>query len=147
VQSFVLEKEALLMRLEVHASDQRMPAIAGFHQWFRYELTDGTTASIAFSPALRLADRAGLMTATNDLGQRPWDDAFIDLTGAPAISWVGGPNLRLESDASVWVYYEQLPSAFCTEPWTGPPNSIETEWATVVTPGHPLVLNFAIRFD
>ena len=147
VQSFILEKFALLMRLEVHSSGQRMPAIAGFHPWFRYELDDGTTASIAFSPTSRLAERAGVMVVTDDLGQRPWDDVFVGLTGPPAISWVGGPSLRLESDASVWVYYEELPGAFCIEPWTGPFDSIETERATVVTPGHPLVLNFAIRFD
>jgi aldose 1-epimerase len=147
VQSFVLEESALLVRLEVHSSGQRMPAIAGFHPWFRYELDDGATASIVFSPTSRLVQRAGRMVATNDLGQRPWDDAFVGLTGPPSISWVGGPNLRLESDAQVWVYYEQLPGAFCIEPWTGPFDSIETEWATVVTPGQPLVLNFAIRFD
>ena len=146
VQSFVLTNSELTMRLEVHSFGHRMPAIAGFHPWFRYQLNDGTTASITFSPTSRLADVGGDLTATDDLGRRPWDEAFVDLTEPPTISWAGGPSLTLESDAPVWVYYEKLPGAFCIEPWTGPLNGIETDWANVVTPGNPLVLNFIIRF-
>jgi aldose 1-epimerase len=146
VQSFVLTNSELAMRLEVHSFGHRMPAIAGFHPWFRYQLDDGTTASVTFAPTLRLAEVGGDLIATDDLGPRPWDEAFTDLTEPPAISWIGGPSLTLESDAPVWVYYEKLPGAFCIEPWTGPFNGIETQWANVVTPGNPLVLNFTIRF-
>jgi aldose 1-epimerase len=145
-QTFLLEESALLMRLEVHSSGQRMPAIAGFHPWFRRDLDGAAAASVTFSPTSRLVKRDGVMVATGDLGRRPWDDAFIGLSEPPTISWAGGPSLRLESNASVWVYYEELPGAFCIEPWTGPYDSIETEWATVVTPDYPLVLNFAIRY-
>lgn len=147
VQSFRLNECALQMRLEVHSSGQRMPAIAGFHPWFRCRLDDGAEASVTFSPTSRLVDRSGGVLSTNNLGQRPWDEAFVGLAEPPTISWVGGPSLKLASDASVWVYFEELPGAFCIEPWTGPFNGIETKWARVVTPGNPLVLNFEIQFD
>ena len=147
VQSFVLEESALLMRLEVHSSEPRMPAIAGFHPWFRSQLNDGATASITFLPSSKLTYREGILVADDELGSRPWDNAFVGLAEPPVISWAGGPRLRLESDASVWVYYETLPGAFCIEPWTGPFEGLETKWSSVVTPDEPLVLNFTIWFD
>jgi aldose 1-epimerase len=146
VQSFVLDESGLLMRLEVHSSARPMPAIAGFHPWFRDQLDGGERALIQFSPSRQLIERAGIIVPTDSFDRRPWDAAFIELTEPPTISWPGGPSITLESDAPVWVYYEQLPGAFCIEPWTGPFNSIDTEWAKVVVPGHPLVLSFAIRF-
>jgi aldose 1-epimerase len=145
-QTFVLDDPTLMLRLEVHSSRGRMPAIAGFHPWFRREMDDGAAASVDFSPQKRLVWRGDRLVATDDLGERPWDDLFVGLQRSPRISWPGGPILTLESTASIWVYYERTPIAFCLEPWTGPSGGLETEWAFIVTPKNPLILDFTIRF-
>ncbi len=145
VQSFVLDATSLTMRLEVHSSRDRMPAVAGFHPWFPRRIESGATADVEFNPTKRLVRSAGRRVASTDLGERPWDDLFVELRHRPRISWPGGPSLTLESDAPVWVYYERMPDGFCIEPWTGA-NGLDPEWTTTVVPGKPLKLNFTIRF-
>jgi aldose 1-epimerase len=143
-QSFRLDRSSLQMRLEVHSSGDSMPAVAGFHPWFRRSLGADRPVTVNFSPGRRLIGLAGEHVATADLGTRPWDDLFVDLAAPPSVSWPGGPTLTLMSSAPIWVYYERLPEGFCIEPWTGPVNGLASPWAAVVTPGHPLVLELVI---
>lgn len=143
-QSFHLDGSALRMRLEVHCPAGSMPAIAGFHPWFRRSLGAGRAARVSFSPGRRLIHRDGRHIATTDLGNRPWDDLFVDVSGPPSISWPDGPTLTLVSDAPIWVYYERMPEGFCLEPWTGPYDGLGTRWAAVVSPGDPLVLELSM---
>jgi aldose 1-epimerase len=143
-QSFRLERSSLQMRLEVHCLDGRMPVIAGFHPWFRRSLGADRPVTVGFSPGRRLIHRAGCHVPTADLGPRPWDDLFLDLAAPPSVSWPGGPALTLVSSAPIWVYYERMPEGFCIEPWTGPFNGLDSRWATVASPGDPLVLELAI---
>jgi len=146
-QSFRLDDSSLQMRLEVHCRAGRMPAIAGFHPWFRRSLGADRPATVSFSPGRRLVQRHGRHVPTRDLGPRPWDDLFLDLAASPSISWPEGPTLTLVSSAPLWVYYERLPEGFCIEPWTGPFNGLGTSWDAVVSPGSPLVLELAIVID
>lgn len=143
-QSFRLDDSSLQMRLEVHCRDGRMPAIAGFHPWFRRSLGADRSATVSFSPGRRLLHGADGHVTTADLGPRPWDDLFVDVAAPPSISWPGGPTLTLVSSAPIWVYYERMPEGFCIEPWTGPFNGLGSPWATVVSPGDPLVLELTI---
>lgn len=143
-QSFRLGPASLEMRLEVHCLDGSMPVIAGFHPWFRRSLGADRPATVGFAPGRRLIERAGQHIATTDLGPRPWDDLFLDVAAPPSISWPGGPTVTLESSAPIWVYYERMHEGFCIEPWTGPFDGLDTPWATVVSPGDPLVLELAI---
>lgn len=146
-QSFDLDRSGLRMRLEVHCAAGSMPAIAGFHPWFRRTLGTDRPASVSFSPGRRLIERAGRHVLTTDLGPRPWDDLFLDLAGSPSVSWPGGPTLTLVSSAPIWVYYERMPEGFCIEPWTGPFNGLDTDWAAVVSPGDPLILELTLVVD
>jgi aldose 1-epimerase len=146
VQSFVLDDSALKMRLEIHSSYGRMPAIAGYHPWFRRELYSGALTSIEFTPTRRLVAAVRGLVASEDLGERRWDDLFVELTQSPRISWPDGPMLTLESDVVVWAHFERMPVAFCIEPGTGTNDGLETEWAKVVVPDDPLTLNFTIHF-
>ncbi len=134
----------LLMRLEVHCLDRPMPAIAVFHPWFRRRLGVDRAATVNFSPGRRIIFRDGGHRATPDLGPRPWDDLFVDLAGPPSIR---GPTVTMMSNAPIWVYYERMPQGFCIEPWTGPFNGLSTPWASVVSPGNPLVLELALRIS
>ena len=146
VQSFMLDETTLKMCLEIHSAHGRMPAIAGYHPWFRRELDSGALASVSFTPAKRLVAIGKGLVTSEDLGERPWDDLFVELSESPRISWPDGPTLTLESDAVVWVYFERMPVAFCVEPWTGANEGLETEWTKIVTPSDPLTLNFTISF-
>jgi aldose 1-epimerase len=143
-QSFCLDDSSLQMRLEVHCLEGTMPAIAGFHPWFRRRLGAGRAAKVSFAPGRRLIHRDGHHVATTDLGQRPWDDLFLDLAASPSVTWPDGPTLTLTSDAPVWVYYERMPDGFCIEPWTGPFQGLGSRWAAVVSPGNPLVLELTM---
>jgi galactose mutarotase-like enzyme len=143
-QEFRLDASGLHMRLEVQCDDAAMPAIAGFHPWFRRSLGEDRQATVSFSPGRRLIERDGRHLTTVDLGPRPWDDLFVHLDGPPSISWPGGPTLALVSSAPIWVYYERMPEGFCIEPWTGPGNGLRTCWRTVVAPGSPLVLELSL---
>lgn len=146
-QAIRVDGSGLLMCLEVHCLDRPMPAIAGFHPWFRRSLGVDRPATVNFSPGRRLIFRDGGHRATPDLGPRPWDDLFVDLAGPPSISWPGGPTVTMVSSAPIWVYYERMPQGFCIEPWTGPFNGLSTPWASVVFPGNPLVLELALRIS
>jgi aldose 1-epimerase len=143
-QSFRLDQSSLRMRLEVHCLDGRMPAIAGFHPWFRRSLAADRPATVSFAPGRRLIHHAGRHVPTADLGPRPWDDLFLDVAASPSIAWPEGPTLTLVSSAPIWVYYERMPEGFCIEPWTGPFNGLDTNWAAAVSPGNPLILELAI---
>jgi galactose mutarotase-like enzyme len=143
-QSFHLDDSGLRMRLEVHCLDGTMPAIAGFHPWFRRSLGADRPVTVSFAPGRRLVHRNGRHVATTDLGPRPWDDLFVDLAAPPSISWPEGPTVTLVSSAPIWVYYERMDEGFCIEPWTGPVNGLGTPWAAVVSPGNPLVLDLDI---
>lgn len=151
VQSFTLTGSALQMRLEVQSAQGRMPAVAGYHPWFRRHLATGALASVEFHPAQRLISTSSGVTLSADLGPHPWDDLFVGVAEPPRISWPGGPSLSLVSDAPVWVYYEEMPIGLCLEPWTGSSAGFvdvdaNDRWVSIVSPGKPLVLNFEIRF-
>lgn len=148
-QVFDLEPGSLTMRLTVTNEQRRMPAALGYHPWFvRHPLGKGE-ASYSFKPLRRYAmDRDGFPQQPGpDLGSRPWDDVFTDLQADPAVSWEGGPTLRLSSDAPVWTLFERLDSGFCIEPLTAPPNSIGRARAAIVEPGVPLSLLFTIGWN
>jgi aldose 1-epimerase len=148
VQTITIADTHILFHLEVCSDSEAMPASAGYHPWFLRVLdgSSGAEASISFQPTKRLvtSPATGRRVMSDDLGRRPWDDLFIDLEGPPTISWPGGPTIKLTSNAKVWVYYERTPGGFCIEPWSAADDTLSTSEAEIVTPGHPLVLDFII---
>jgi galactose mutarotase-like enzyme len=147
-QLVTVRDDGIRFRLEVHSLGEPMPAVAGYHPWFLERLAEGAgPVSVEFRPRHRLIpSQGGSRVAGPDLGERPWDDLFVDLEAPPVIQWPGGPRLTLTSNAAVWVYYERMPGAFCLEPWTGPDNALGTPDARLVTPGDPLSLDFDITW-
>lgn len=146
-QKYTLTDTALHVYLEVQSKREPMPAAAGFHPWFRSQIGD-YLAEISFEPTRRVwvDERTGRMMFDTEFGPRPWDQVFHGLKTPPRIAWPDGPTLTLLSDTQVWVYYEQTPGGFCIEPWTGPPGTLGTGGAHVVTPGNPLTLRFTIEW-
>jgi aldose 1-epimerase len=150
-QTITITDTHIRFRLEVYSDSEAMPASAGYHPWFSRVLagSGGAEASISFQPSIRLvtSPATGRRVMSHDLGEHPWDDLFIDLEGAPTISWPGGPTITLTSNAKVWVYYERTPGGFCIEPWSAADDTLSTSEAHIVTPGHPLVLDFIIDWS
>jgi aldose 1-epimerase len=136
-----LEPDGLRATLEVHAGDRPMPAIVGWHPWFRRHAERGEPIEVDV-PARGMLERGsdglpdGLVV---DPPPGPWDDAFIDLTRPPAVRWPGFLEIAIGSAADWWVVFTQRAEGVCVEPQTGPPNGLETGAYDLVAPGQPLV--------
>lgn len=134
-----LEAHALQMRLSVQAGEQAMPAVLGWHPWFRKP--DG----LLFTPrAMYPQDGEGIATlpcVAPTTG--PWDDCFIADSDITLIR--GGQRLRLRSDHDHWVVYDGTPHATCVEPQSGPPDGF-TLAPHRLEPGQRLALTFDLAW-
>ena len=147
MQSFDLDPSGLSIALQLRNDDRPMPGNLGFHPWFRRDLGTGP-AVISFDPMLRyaLAGDSFPRLLSHDLGQRPWDDVFTGLRQWPRIAWPEGPTISIHSTADHWIVYERQVDAFCIEPVTGPPDSLGTSRASVITPDSPLTLSMRLEW-
>ncbi len=139
--------------LEVHAADRPMPAIVGWHPWFRRVLRDAGGAALGDPAKVNLAaggmlrrDGSGIPTdeIVRPIPPEPWDDCFVDVVGPPGVTWPGALEVRLTSEVPYWVVYTEPRHAVCVEPQTGPPNGLNTGQHAVVVPGRPLVASMTI---
>lgn len=134
-----LEAHALQMRLSVQAGEQAMPAVLGWHPWFRKP--DG----LLLTPrAMYPRDGEGIATlpcVAPTTG--PWDDCFIADSDITLIR--GGQRLRLRSDHDHWVVYDGTPHATCVEPQSGPPDGF-TLAPHRLEPGQRLALTFDLAW-
>ncbi len=138
-QRFELTTDHLSISLEVHAENAAMPASCGWHPWFRRRIND-VESTIEFEAGfMELRNQAGLPS-----GRRvppppgPWDDCFGDLAGPPVIRWPGVLSLTVESSCDYFVVFNEEPDAFCVEPQTDPPNSLNRT-PRVIEPPTPLI--------
>ena len=150
-----LDPDSLRATLEVHAADRPMPAIVGWHPWFPRVLRDAAGAAVG-GPVVVDLDAGGMLLRGPDglptgevvrpIPAEPWDDCFIDVAGAPGVTWPGALELRIASDAGYWVVYTEREEGVCVEPQTGPPNGIATGEHAVVAPGSPLIAAMTISW-
>jgi aldose 1-epimerase len=121
-------------------ADEPMPALIGWHPWFRRVLEPGDAPlRLEFAAdAMLVRDAEGIPS-----GERvapppgPWDDAFTGVHGDPTIEWPGRLRLSLSSTCPWWVVYTVPEHAVCVEPQSGPPDAINAS-PEVVEPGAPL---------
>jgi aldose 1-epimerase len=120
-QRIALDGEGLHCALVLTAEEQAMPAVVGWHPWFR------KPERVAFSPeAMYPRDHDGIaIHPPGPPSQGPWDDCF--LADAPAVLHRAGHRLQLESDCRHWVIYDVPEHATCVEPQTGPPDGFNLE--------------------
>ena len=150
-----LGPSSLRAELEVHAAARPMPAIVGWHPWFRRVLRDPAGAAVGEPVSVDL-DAGGMLrrgadglpdgTVVRPVPPEPWDDCFIDVAGTPGVHWPGALEVRIESDAPFWVVYTERDEGVCIEPQTGPPNGLNTGEHAVVEPGAPLVASMTMRW-
>jgi aldose 1-epimerase len=148
-QRFELGESELRITAEIRNETREMPAILGFHPWFRDELDGGGRASFDFVPGTRyVCDDNGIPTHTiPGGGERPWDDSFTDVAQPPTISWEGGPELSIGTTGSHWIVCETMPFAFCIEPLSGPVNGLATGDGATVGPGRPLTHSMTLHWS
>lgn len=130
----------LKMTLSVHAAERAMPAVIGWHPWFR------KPDRLDFTPRkIYPRDGRGIaITPCVDPTPGPWDDCFIN--NDPVLLHYAGQSVRLLSDCSHWVVYDETTYATCVEPQSGPPDSFNIE-PIILQPGETLERSFLIEWD
>ena len=139
-QCLTVSSRRFEMTLSLRAGRCSMPAVVGWHPWFR------KPDRILFSPT-RIYPRDGEGIATLPLANPPagpWDDCFINHD--PVLVRLAGQQLRLTSDCQHWVVYDGTPLATCIEPQSGPPDAFNLEPNTVL-PGECLEKRFLIEWQ
>lgn len=136
VQRFELDETGLTCHLAVHAEGAPMPAMAGWHPWFRKPV------ELSFEAArMYRRDHEGMPDGSLvDVPTGPWDDCFDGVAVPPTLRWPDGPTLTVTSSCDHWVVYDQPADALCVEPQTGPPDefNLRADDCTTATPGEPL---------
>lgn len=139
VQHFSLTNNALTVSAEVHAADQTMPAMIGWHPWFRRDIGKGTEAELRFAAeSIYVLDDDEIPTGElSPVPEGPWDNCFVGLADDPVISWPGALDLTVSSTFDHWVIYTQPEHALCVEPQSGPPNQFHSDPKSI-RPGQKL---------
>lgn len=116
-QRILLGERELRLELSVSAGERAMPVSFGWHPWFR------KPERLEFSPQRMYPRDAEGMTVLPlcEVPAGPWDDCFIN--DAPVTLHRAGQSLRLTSDCTQWVVFDELAHATCVEPQTGPPDA------------------------
>ena len=128
-------------RLEVHAEDRPMPAMAGWHPWYRKPVHLSFTAGKMY-----VRDDENIPTGQLvDPPPGPWDDTFTEMSGSPVLAWPDGATLTIGSSCDFWVIFTEPDHALCVEPQTGPPNEFNLG-ARVIEPGGPLIAEMTLSF-
>jgi len=135
------------LQLAVHATDRSdasnsMPAQVGWHPWFVRPVqleAEFKTIYVRDSDGIAGVQRA----QQHDLMHGPLDDCFRDAVAAPLLKFDNGLVVRLESDCSHWVVYNEPSHAICVEPQSGPPNGLNSE-PLVLSPDHSLTRYFRL---
>lgn len=142
-----LNDGALRLELEVAALRVPMPAMAGWHPWFRRQI-DGCASAVdlEFGPGKiwQLDDRAIPTGELIDAPPAPWDHCFAELEKDPVLRWGDELELRLTSNCSDWVIYTP-DHAVCVEPQTSAPDSFNRS-PDVIQPGESLLATFTIAW-
>jgi aldose 1-epimerase len=138
-QRFALDTDGIEVTMTLEA-DEPMPAVIGWHPWFRRVLVEGDAPlAVAFeADEMLVRDAEGIPT-----GERvappsgPWDDAFTGIRQPPVLEWPGRLRLEISSSCPWLVVYTIPEHAACVEPQSGPPDG-PNQAPEVVLPGAPL---------
>jgi aldose 1-epimerase len=148
VQQFTVERDSLEVRMTLEAAEP-MPAVLGWHPWFRRRIEDGADpVDLVFEPgAMLLRDEEGIPTGELVApSPAPWDDCFTALRSDPVLVWPGLLRLTMSSSCAWWVVFTQPVDALCVEPQSGPPDAVNIE-PDVVEPGVPLTHRMRWRWE
>lgn len=140
-----LSDSQLHLELEVTATTSSMPAMAGWHPWFRRKIEgcdESVDLAIGRAKVWELDDRAIPTGSLIDPPLRPWDHCFTELEAEPVLRWGNKLQVRLSSNCSQWVIYTP-DHAVCVEPQTSAPDAFNRS-PDVLQPGESLLATFSI---
>ena len=146
-QRFVLDAEGLEVSMTLEA-DEPMPAVLGWHPWFRRVLAEGDPPlALTFgADEMLVRDADGIPTGERVLPPPgPWDDAFTGIRQQPVIEWPGRLRLAISSTCPWLVVFTVPEHAACVEPQSGPPDGPNLA-PEVVEPGSPLTHSMCWRW-
>lgn len=148
VQRFEIDEGALTVRIEVHGGEEPMPAMAGWHPWFRRHLDRGRGAEVSFQADAAYELDADLIPTGEfvDIPEAPWNMTVTGMAEWPTITWPGALSLAIESSFDHWVIFTEPEHALCIEPQSGPPNELNTDPA-MVAPGGALSGSMVLRWN
>lgn len=140
IQRFSLTDTSFTVTAEVHAGEVPMPAMAGWHPWFRRQLDRGEPAQLTFAASSIYAtdDNAIPTGELVPVPPGPWDACFVGLEADPVIEWPDAVHLTISSDFDHWVIFTQPDHALCVEPQSGPPNEFHLT-PHMLNPGESLI--------
>lgn len=130
------------LALSIASGGATFPAMVGWHPWFlRTWSYDVSFASMLQRDADNIVSESVVAPPTE-----PWDDCFVDSRRAPTLRHRGFA-VELDSDCPFWMAYTEPAHAFCLEPMSGPPNSLDQTHPrrTIVTPAQALRRHLAFR--
>ncbi len=146
-QSVSLTDETLTLTLTLTAGPTPMPAMLGWHPWFRRVLTSGAEASLQLDPTsmYEVDDDAIPTGRLIDPPTGPWDDCFTGLRADPTITWPGVLELTLSSSCTDWVVFTEREHALCVEPQTAAPDAFNRT-PDVLASGEQLRATFTLAW-
>ncbi len=129
----------LEIAISINAGEQPMPALTGWHPWFRRQLDRGAPAQLDVSPSSAYEVDQDMIPTGNliDPPPPPWNECFVGLTSDPVIRWPGAVDLMVSSTFDHWVIFTEPEHALCVEPQSGPPNQLNSN-PFIVSAGNPL---------
>ncbi len=138
IQRIEVADRQLRLVLTLTAGEHDMPAVLGWHPWFR------KPDRLEFEPSRcypRDAEGLALLPLVEP-PPAPWDDCFLN--ERPVELHRNGQRIRLSSDCHHWVVYDEPRHATCVEPQTGPPDAFNLGLAATVAAGASLSAWFQI---
>lgn len=147
-QRFDLADNSLTVTAEVRATEHVMPAMIGWHPWFRRQLGRGGDAQLSFdATSIYAVDDEDTPTGELiDVPPGPWDACFVGLTSDPVVEWPGALRLTLSSTFDHWVIFTEPEHALCVEPQSGPPNQFNLD-PRVLQPGESLTGSMMLSWN
>ncbi len=149
-----LDSEGLTIELLLTAGETSMPAMVGWHPWFRRTI-DGSDVEVSFD-ASSMFELDASMIPTGRLvkpSPPPWDNTFTDLSDGPRLRWPGVLNIELISDCRYWTVYTEPEHAVCVEPQTAAPDAFNRAGGpspateALLAAGDTLTATFTIRWS
>jgi aldose 1-epimerase len=148
-QRATLDDNALELALTVTAGDQAMPAMVGWHPWFRRRLLrDASVAAQLRFSAEQMYELDDTLIPTGRLIEPPpgpWDNCFTGMSQPLTLTWPAAVELSLTSSCDHWVIFDQREYAICVEPQSDAPD-VFNRHPTVLEPGQSLTETFRIAW-
>lgn len=130
LQTFILEEDTLVLRLEIRTISETFPVSAGWHPWFVKKLNlncEEEELQVIFNADWQEEPGNDELPTGRRITPRdgPWDDCFGFTSGVNVrLQWPHKLSMLMTSAAHSLVVFDKQPDATCVNPLTQAPNAI-----------------------